>query len=297
MQFLRLTGLQIRELMGRKEFLFSFTLMLIYCVAIGIFNINNYFGMDVQLLPEADSMFCGNANTKWSWILIFLLAILSAVPAAMSVADDRSAGLIPLTMTRAGRGRYCFSKLTACFLLGFLVFFIPFCVNIAINAIVFPSEELFWLRQGFTFGDDTAIQYHSDHFVWSSLYYASPLLYNVFSAAVFSIFAGAAGVFSCGFAWLFQQNKYRCIVPFFCLYLITDGLSNILIKLPSGEFLFMKDNGYYADYFSLRNNLTGQFYEAYSPTAGPVYVAILIAVLLAAGVILTWIQIRRDDLD
>ncbi len=302
MRFLHMTGMQIGQLVRRKEFAFTLTVVLLYCVGISVMNAVYYMGWDIHLISPPHEMFGGNERMEngLSFLLFYIIILFASVPFAMSATDDRIIRVVPLLQTRVTRRTYCLSKLTACFVGAFLVFFIPLCVNILLNFATFPWDGTKMQVNGSTYApamsiwqDGTKTYGEAGAYLFASLYGFSPVLYNFFSAAVISAFAGAASVFSCGFSWLIRQKKYLCILPLFVFYLSTsvfDSLKNFLIgasKLPREMAM-----AFSWQYYILGKSPLGERYSC------PVwYFWVIFGVLIGVGVILTLAQSKRNYLD
>ena len=171
------------------------------------------------------------------------------------------------------------TKLIACFIGGFLLFFIPFLINVLINHISFPSSLYLDQITQFNplaierfFSDGTPYQ-ASDSYLFSSVFYWSPFFYNFIYIVIYSAFSGICSSF-CYSTGLFVK-KYQYLV---CLPLLGFAWgTQILDTMTLGKVEVVNTwrHNLVKDYYQyLVGGTTGVFY--FSPLVLAAYALLLI---------------------
>lgn len=133
-------NVNLKIMIRKKTFLFSFGMMLALCLAlpfIYFWKYRNYY--DYQM-PAAYSVFAGNEmGLAWSAIQL-IVPFLIIFPYSMSFYEDCLSGTAVYYQSREGRKKYYLSQILTCFIGGMIMIGIPFLLNILMNTIIFPSE-------------------------------------------------------------------------------------------------------------------------------------------------------------
>lgn len=277
--FFHTLQLQIFQLFHRKHFLILFTVILFYCLLCNGVYIWEYLHVDYQCLTSASSIYVGNERVFLYDVLKILFPLLVAIPFATTAVSDRATGVLPSVMSRTSLRTFYTTKLIACFIGGFLLFFIPFLINVLINHISFPSSLYLDQITQFNplaierfFSDGTPYQ-ASDSYLFSSVFYWSPFFYNFIYIVIYSAFSGICSSF-CYSTGLFVK-KYQYLV---CLPLLGFAWgTQILDTMTLGKVEVVNTwrHNLVKDYYQyLVGGTTGVFY--FSPLVLAAYALLLI---------------------
>ena len=115
--------------------------------------IKGYMNPIYDIVPEAKGIYLEMADSPemggmlylsmiGQIVLIFLLPLLAAVPAACSYVEEKKSRTNMLLIAKGGHARYYWSKAAAVALSGFLVFVLPLLLNYLFCVIALPAQRL-----------------------------------------------------------------------------------------------------------------------------------------------------------
>lgn len=216
--------MQFLLMVHKKAFQISFLISLFYVFLTYIFYCATQFGMDISNILSADSVFVGNSSTAFINYLNVLFPFLVVMPFGFSFLTDKSINILPIIQTRIGVKRYYFVKMMVCFIGGFIIFFIPFVLNIIFNYITFPSSGKTFLGLLYDWnyshdltGENVSRLAVSSGLPFLKLYILSPLVYNLLYSFIFSAYMGILSVFCFSVSFLIKKNKIILFVPVFAI--------------------------------------------------------------------------------
>lgn len=252
---------QLGIAMEKKGFQISFIVVLAYALFTSLYYAFKQKGMDISYTYNPAIVSGLTADSKWVWMFCRVFPFLAVFPAGYSIFADNSTRIISILQTKKGVFKYYMSKIISAFILGFIVFSVPFLIELLLNIIIFPlsggkaitgwpmeSEEYF--RQG-------------AQYIYAEFFYNNVYLYMIASALTTGLFGGCASVFIASFgAWK---------IPY-----------KILMFLPLYVVLYVSQTLFGADYF------LDFYWTAYdgSPKHIAYYFAYM-AVLFLAGSVIT----------
>lgn len=131
-------------------------------------------------------------NATYATMLIQLVPLVVCLPSGLSLVTEQHNGETVLAVSRLGSRTYIWSKLTAAFITNFVVFTVPFLIEIVLNCLSFPLGAIGDFSNLSTYSlelkDMTAA------YALSGLYAVSPYLYAVVCTLGLGVFAGLLAV-------------------------------------------------------------------------------------------------------
>ena len=213
---------QFKILIKRKEAHFSFFIIMLLILANFVAKMNQYEGHDVKnmLNPFVLVLFSYINASAYSFYLFQFLPFLIVLPAAFSLIDDLNSGEIVFLRSRLSSAQYVIGKALAVFCVTFIVFEIPFLLEIIMYAVSFPSEAM-GFTEGWAIYDDVYIDYVGN-ILNSRLFIFSPMLFVLVNGIKISLFAAFFAVFSLAFSTLGIKSKIFLFLPVYVvLYFVS----------------------------------------------------------------------------
>ena len=230
--FFRSTLTQISFLLRRKGALAAFYILLFMVLSNFIGNVLAFQGLDViQMYHPMKILLLSynriNYNADMTILLTQLFPILVTCPAGFALAKEYQLGTDVMIVSRLGQRRYRMSKLLAAFVTTFVVFTVPFMLEIFLNCISFPLNAA---------GDLTNWGYYDsayrtavgNYYMWR-LFVRAPYLYAVAGTLLFGFAAGIFGAFTMALSSLIKI-KYNAF-----LFLPVFALLNLSVILSVGN--------------------------------------------------------------
>lgn len=218
----------------------------------------------------------GQIQSLATQFLFVIYPVLVAFPITSLWISDRGSGMVNYFDQRSGRTAFWFGKTAAVFIATFIIFTIPFLLEILLGVLCFPVSA-----QGSPGVD--YIQHLPDEkmFFWAGLLGKSRILYAVVMILLFGAASGVFGVFGYAFS-TFSFMRFR-ILNFLPVFILLYGgiMAGAAFKLK------MQLNYMY---------IMRMFHVDYNHPAKPgLYVGILALLLIvSAGII--FIRSRKDQL-
>ncbi len=160
-----------------------------------------------------------NVNADLFLLLIQIYPLLVVIPAGFSMAKEYQSGQEIYMVARMGRRGYQYSGLAAVFLTTFLLFTVPFLLEILLNCLSFPLEASRDLSNLGRF--DASYEAEVRQYLFRSLYLYSPYLYAIFMSVRFGLISGLLGVFTAACS-LVVRVKYSVFL-FLPVFLLLQG--------------------------------------------------------------------------
>lgn len=193
----------------------------------GLDYANMYDSMKILLLSYNRTYY----NADSLLLIIQIYPLLIAIPAGLAFTKERDLKLNVLLQTRIGGTLYRISKLAAVFSATFLVFTIPFLIEIALNCIAFPLSSTKDFSHYGVYSDEY-IQMVRNYWCYK-LYLLSPQLYAVVMTILWGAFAGILGAFVMAFSTVVSLRfRVLYLLP---PYILLSGSVYLLPKLFGGS--------------------------------------------------------------
>lgn len=155
-------------------------------------------------------------NASFTLVLIQLVPLVVCLPAGLSLVTEQHSGEMILAVSRLGARTYIWSKLIAAFMTNFLVFTVPFLIEIALNCLSFPLDAIGDFSGANTYSKE--FQDMVDGYSLSGLYAVSPYLYAVVCTLGLGVFAGLLAVVTIAISAIIKvKYSVTLILPAFLL--------------------------------------------------------------------------------
>lgn len=224
-------------MMKKRTFKFSFFLVLLLCILLPFIYAIQYKGYAVAQLPSAYTLYVGNAmGLTWEYLqLIFPFLVI--FPYSMSFYEEMKEGAILYIQTRSGRKKYYISQLVTCFIGGFIIIFIPFIINILLNAVIFPESANDYIStydmytdnwSGSITGSSTVFPVLSKGYMMKSLYINYPQLHNAMFALLSGIVAGIMSMLAYAFSIFIKKSRLFIFLLMYVFFQIFAMLDSVL---------------------------------------------------------------------
>lgn len=245
--FLKSVKMQFAYNLRRKPVVGIFFLLFFLVIFNYVSNMIYYNGLDATQMFSPVKISTLSSWTAARFYLMQFYPLLLVIPMACGFFNDKNARVLNYLQSRVGARNYFYAKLLVVFVVTFLLFTIPFLLEIIIYRIVIPLSAN---------GDPSNIEYWQTiegdrNLFLSSIYYSSPYLYTILSIFVFGFVTGIFSVFNFSITTL-PVFKYR-IMTYFPMYVLfflinrfayiigISGEINYFLILPlysSGNFIY-----------------------------------------------------------
>ncbi|MDR1131252.1 MAG: hypothetical protein LBL15_02405 [Oscillospiraceae bacterium] len=243
----RAVSTQINLMFRQKPFVFCFGINMIYSIATFIFYALSQRGSDVSTILSPNAAFALNSNAVFYPVFINLVPCISVLPFAMSFMTDQANEISPIIQSRTGLKNYYLSKMTVCFIGGFIVFFIPLAANMLLNLSFFPQSGITTFGDMFDrnyaptiAGSNIVIDTIQSGVIFPRLFLYSADLYNLVFALIFSLSMGVLSVLNLAVSFIIKRYKILLFIPVYLLIILINTLNFLLQKSkPFINFIVM----------------------------------------------------------
>ncbi|MCM1327740.1 MAG: hypothetical protein NC094_13710 [Bacteroidales bacterium] len=245
---------QIKLLMRQKEAIITFCILLAMCLFNYAGNVLAFRGYDLiemyhpmkLLLLSYNRVNYSADNTLFFMQLYPLLVIC---PSGFSFIKEQQTKQESLLAARTGLSTYRWSKVIASFVVTFIIFTVPFLVEMALNCIAFPLEATGdLLNMGFY----SAEYMESVHnYVWHTLFMKSSYLYTLLCILLFGAVTGLLGTVIVVLTFLIRvRYKVLLFIPMYVLLNATLYIESMFPGINTGwcnyMLLFCDENRNYS---------------------------------------------------
>lgn len=266
--------MQMSVMWNRKSTIAMYILM---CGLVGmnfIANVKSYAGYNVwNMYHPMRLAFLGDYGS-YSLTFMQYFPFLVVVPAAFTYFSDRNCRENIIIETKTNRQAYYMGTMLAVFVTTFLVFAVPFLLEMVLNCIAFPIQALGDQSNVSMFENSSMIELY----LFSELWVLNPFLYTFWMIVLFGIVAGILACFA-SVCSLMRIVRFRVLifVPVYVLLQIIIMLEDVF-KLDFSTHYF----------FYLKLFCSSRLNEWF-------YLGTCIVVLLLTGIML-FIKMRKDEL-
>ena len=210
---------QIYYLISSKGAVITFTLLLGLVLMNYLGNVGEFKGYDVVNMYHPMKMLLLSYNHTYyssslALVLVQLIPLIVCLPAGLSLVTEQHNGVAALTVSRIGARKYIWSKVTAVFIVNFIVFTVPFLIEIVLNCLSFPLNSVGDFTNWSAYSPETLERVES--YAFSGLYTLSPYLYAVFCTLFLGAFTGLLSAATVAISALWKPKyKVSLILPVF----------------------------------------------------------------------------------
>lgn len=256
----------------KKGFQVSFILVTAYAFFVSLYYAYFQKGMDVSNLYHPAILSGINADANFTYLFCKYYPFIVVMPAAFVLLNERKTQIFVFTQSRTGIYKYYFSKLAAGFIASFIVFTVPFLIELLLNIIIFPLEATKSITNWATYSP-TYFEYASSYF-FGDLFLKNTYLYYICTIILLGIFSGCATVFLMGISSFPIKFKAFMFLPVYLFFYITNLVGGAVTDFPTTiDF-----------YITAYDSVPGKRIE---------YYLLLMMLLLVSGIICTCISIRN----
>jgi len=206
----------------------------------------------------------------------------------MSYITDKSNSILPALQTRCGVKIYYLAKGIACFIGGFIVFFIPLLLSIILNNITFPQSGITFLGDLYDANYDAGIVgsmvLKSTRWlgIWfPKLFLFNEEVYNILYLLIFSLAMGVFGLFTYSLSFIIKKQKILLLLPLYLIIIILNTLDQ-----------FMQSNVPYTCYKVLLYITVNKMYGK-----NPFFIEAFFVLIVIIAAVLISKQSRTDQID
>lgn len=217
---------QIHLMLKRRNFWIGLTITFTYMIVSYIYTVNACRNYEVSSIKAASTYFVGNNTSIFYDYFKLIFPFVVVFPFAFSGFEDKYVGIDKFIITKSNKRNYYKANVITCFLGSYLIIFIPFTINIFLNAITFVENEntflgiicseRFWLNVYGQTGYSTIL--------FLNLFLKNPIIYNLFFTIILSTFSGILGVFSYACSFRIKNYKMLIFLPSYCLFFISSNI-------------------------------------------------------------------------
>lgn len=266
---------QVKHLLQEKTVLFVYSVLLVFVLANFFDNVKTFH--EIKYVTQMYDLTKMQTLSSWSSVSYFLMEyfpFLVAIPTAFSYLNDKKSKVKLYIHSRAGERNYWYGKLIAVFVVTFLVFTIPFLIELGMSCLCFDLRSM---------GDPSGFQIHQtimndNKYLFGDLYIRNRMLYVVVRILMIGVVAGVLAVWNVSLTVLpFFKFKIFALAPIYLLFFILQFVGNSL-RLP-----------YTVSYFSIL-----RAFEIEEFNVG-IYILFLLFLILVSIVLIEW-KIKKEDL-
>ncbi len=229
---------QINLMFHKRGFQVSFTVMLLFVVYSFINNYHRFttdsiFNYDLEGMQAVHRSFLNESNQQHFQTFVFFFPFVAVLPFSFSLFVDRSTRINEIVISRCGKKKYYFSKLTAAFVGGFVIILIPLMISSALTHIFFSNSVINIFDPNYstlTAGDKPFLTMRD---LMLEILVFSPILGELFAAFLLSVYAGTCAVLALALSFFIKRFAVLIFVPVFLLTKLFE-LGQSMIKVDYG---------------------------------------------------------------
>lgn len=273
--FLNSIKMLLLEMLRKKTVVFTFFLVLAFVMA--NFYHNMFNNNEIQYISQMYDPIKMLTLSDWSvsgYFFMEYFPLLVVVPTSCAYLTDRDTKMKIYIESKTGKGYYWYAKLIVVFLTTFLIFTIPFFIEIMLSGICFDFHSA---GDPSNFPYVQIIEYENQYFL-SQLWLNHRVLYGIVMTCFFGIVSGVLAMFNFSITTLpFFKFKIFTFFPIYILFYIISFFTKLL------------NLDYTINYFFILRmfNLKEKNYIVY---------AVFLLILLIISFLLIKIKTVKDDL-
>lgn len=208
----------------KQGFQFSFLLMLIYAIATSLYYCSTQIGYEYSGLYNASFLSGINVDSDFAWFFCRIMPFIIVLPSGFSLFNDYKIRIVTVLQSKYGVKKYYISKIISVFILGFIVFAVPFVLEYLLNLVIIPGDAgntiTNWPMYTNVYFD------MGSSYLFPEIFAYSPTLYLMVSIVLTGIFGGCASVFIASFAVFRVQFKILFFLPLYMFIYVISILAD-----------------------------------------------------------------------
>lgn len=214
-----------------------------FCIVVAFILVNFWKNMLTNLqtgyitqMYDITKMLTLSDHSASGYFFLEFLPLLLVIPTACSWLNDKRSQMGTYIQARVGIRNYIYGKAIAVFVLTFLIFTVPFLLEIIMSAMGFSLKS---------FGDPAWQRYeeiiaHNGDMLWGNIYLKHRFLYAVIWILVFGTVCGILALFNVAISMLrFMKYKVYAFFPIYLLICLLGVIERLWDPNFTLEYLFI----------------------------------------------------------
>lgn len=249
----RFIKLQTGEMLRKKTTVALYLTLLCLVLYNFLSNVFTYRGTDIVEMIQPMKLLLLSNDNRLSFFLLMCWPLLVVLPAGFGYLSDKQAGEIPLLQARVGWKTYLTGKCIAAFIATFLVFTLPFLIEIGLNCLAFPLQAIGDIWNHSTISEYYVFMVRS--YLFHQIYLLSPYLYAVLCTLLFGLMSGILAVFTVAVStFSFMKYKILAFIPGYVLLSLVGLLRQLIPSIRVDTHYY-----YYLSLFSVGDKSTAGY--------------------------------------
>ncbi len=239
---------------------------------------SNFYDPDYSMTSMYSYLLFTRSDQPSTEAFYILLPLAAVLPYSWSLCDEKRISYLENVYTRIGRSKYLSAKSAASFSCSFVVVAVPLTLNLIVSACLIPAFET-----------NIATVIYSGivaERLWSSAYYCQPLLYCLQFILLTSCFSGAWGCIV-QLAGAFVSRPDKLLASSYVLLCCIQAFEENVQGCITGSSI---------DYLSISPLDFIRGVSATGAQTNELSFLLWIPILVAAGLVLVFINRKRDEL-
>lgn len=267
--------MQITGMMRKKAVKITFCILFAFVIVNYFVNMINYY--EVQYVSQMHDPIKVLTLSTWSisgYFMMQFYPILVVIPTASEYFVDKETRVKIYVESKIGRKNYWYSKGIAVFLVTFIIFTLPFFIELLLEGVCFSLEAT---------GDPSGFQYiqtieNERRHIFYPLFLKHKFLYAMLMTVLFGLVSGVLALFNFSISTLaFIKYKIFTFIPIYVLFYLLLIMEQLL------------GAGYTFNYFHILRLFNSQ------PKNYFCYMIFLLVLVISSCIILR-IKTLKDDL-
>lgn len=225
--------MQFREMLSKKTTVLAYLIILLFVCANFLGNV--FSNREIQYITQMYDLVKKLTWSSWSvsgQYFMQLFPLLAILPSATAWITEKNSGIHAYIRSRTGERAYWHGKICAAFSVSFLVFVIPFLMELILSVCCFSMKSK---------GDPSGFDYlttveEGKKYVFSQLFYGNRILYAFIFILMISGTAGVFAMFNL-FVTTLPGFRYK-IFAFFPVYIVLFLMTTAETWISPGKSLY-----------------------------------------------------------
>lgn len=224
----RLIKLEFKHLFSRKEFYYTFSIMIILSASAFLIFCGELYGRDISELYPANQIwmsFSHYTNMISGLLYFFLLPIVASVPFSDTFYCDKSCGVYKVIFTRYERKLYVFAKGIVVVISAFFIIFIPLLANQLLSFLISPFKSPINITNLPSY-----IPIRTNGMLFPELYKSNPYIYNFVFMLIPSGVGSVLALVSYAVSFYVKKSRLLVVAIPAVVYILYNFLSSLLLS-------------------------------------------------------------------
>lgn len=214
--FVRTLKMHLNVLFHKNGFKISFLVVFSYVIVTFLYYVYALHGYDVLDMYHPVVLSGITSDIKFAEYFTIFYPFLAVLPAGFAFMDDRETNIYSIIQSREGIKTYYISKMVAAFIVGLVVFTVPFFIGIIMNLIAFPSNASGLSLTNLSTYSSAYLE-HCQCYFFVGLYHRNIFAYYFLSILLLGIFSGFASMFVASISTFKIKFKILLLLPLYAL--------------------------------------------------------------------------------